>query len=43
MVALRGSEITAVPLDEAVKQLKKVDPRGEMVAAARAVGISFGV
>lgn len=42
MVALRGQEIVCVPLAEAVKQLKKIDPRGELVEAAQATGISFG-
>jgi len=43
MVALHGQKIVSVPLTEAVKQLKKVDPQGETVRAAQAVGISFGV
>ena len=43
MVALHGSEIVSVPLIEAIKQLKKVDPQGELVKAAQAVGINFGV
>lgn len=42
MVCLRNNSIKTVPLKEAVKVLKSVDPRGETVAAARAVGISFG-
>lgn len=42
MVALKGTEIQAVPLDAAIKQLKRVDPHGEIVQAAEAVGISFG-
>jgi len=42
MVALRGQEIVEVDLTEAIKQLKKVDPQGELVLAAQAVGISFG-
>jgi 6-phosphofructokinase 1 len=42
MVALKGKDLASVPLEEAVKQLKKVDPEGELVKAARAVGISFG-
>lgn len=43
MVALNGQEITAVELGDAIKQLKKVDPLGEIVKAAQSVGISFGV
>ncbi len=42
MVALRGQQITGVPLTDAIKELKKVDPHGEMVKAAKSVGISFG-
>lgn len=42
MVALKGTEITAVPLKSSVKQLKLVDPSGELVRAAESVGISFG-
>lgn len=42
MIALSGSQIVSVDLEEAVKQLKKVDPRGELVRAAKSVGISFG-
>lgn len=42
MVSLQGSKIITVPIKEAIEDLKKVDPEGEMVRAARAVGISFG-
>ncbi|HHY71875.1 MAG TPA: 6-phosphofructokinase [Bacillus bacterium] len=42
MVALRGTEIQAVPLESAIKQLKRVNPNGELVLAAESVGISFG-
>lgn len=42
MVCLRGAEITSVPLAEAVNELKQVDPAGELVAAAKAIGVSFG-
>jgi len=42
MVALRGDEIVAVPIREAVSRPKYVDPEGQMVAMARSVGISFG-
>lgn len=43
MVALSGQEITSVPLEKAIGQLKKVDTRGDLVRAAQAVGISFGI
>src|ERR1019366_7338665 len=42
MVCLRGGEIESVPLDEAVGEMRLVDPRGSMVRAARAVGVTFG-
>ncbi|NPV27775.1 MAG: 6-phosphofructokinase [Firmicutes bacterium] len=42
MVALRSPQITAVPLAEAVSNLKRVPPDGELVSTARAIGISFG-
>ena len=42
MVALHGQSVETVPLDEAIKQLKKVDCNGELVEAARAIGINFG-
>jgi hypothetical protein len=31
-----------VPLEDAVGQTKLVDPEGELVATARALGVSFG-
>lgn len=42
MVALRGTEIVDVPLEDAVGQIKSVPPDGELVRTARALGISFG-
>lgn len=42
MVCLRGTEISSVPLEDAVNELKKVDPEGELVSAAKAIGVSFG-
>jgi len=42
MVALRGTEITTVPIAEAIARLKTVDPEGGLVRAARELGISFG-
>ena len=42
MVALRGENIVAVPIRDAVSRPKYVDPHGELVATARSVGISFG-
>lgn len=42
MVALRQESIVAVPIRDAVANPKYVDPKGQMVATARSVGISFG-
>lgn len=42
MVCLRGTSVETVPLAEAVGELRKVQPEGELVRAARAVGINFG-
>jgi 6-phosphofructokinase 1 len=41
MVALRGTEITTVPIEDAVATLKTVDPSGDMIRSAREMGISF--
>jgi len=42
MVALQGTEIVSVPIEDAVRVPKRVDPEGEMVQTARELGISFG-
>jgi len=42
MVRLAGGTIGEVPLAEAVSRAKLVDPTGELVATARAIGIAFG-
>jgi 6-phosphofructokinase 1 len=42
MVCLRGSEISSVPLEEALKTPKRVNPEGEIVKAAEKLGIEFG-
>jgi 6-phosphofructokinase 1 len=42
MVALRGTEIVAVPMSEAIAALRTVPPDHPLVAAARAVGTRFG-
>jgi phosphofructokinase-like protein len=42
MVALRGDSIVSVDIAHAIGHLKSVDPRGELVRAARAIGIGFG-
>jgi ATP-dependent phosphofructokinase / diphosphate-dependent phosphofructokinase len=42
MVCLRGGRIEAVDIGEAIGKLKTVDPNGQMVQMAKAIGISFG-
>jgi 6-phosphofructokinase 1 len=42
MVSLKGSEITSVPIGEAIGSLKLVPPDGEMVRIAKSIGILFG-
>jgi ATP-dependent phosphofructokinase / diphosphate-dependent phosphofructokinase len=42
MVALQGSVIIPVPLEQAVARLKLVPPDHPLVSAARSVGTSFG-
>jgi phosphofructokinase-like protein len=42
MVALHRDQIVAVPIADAVAHPKSVDPGGQLVAAARSLGISFG-
>ncbi len=42
MVRLRNGVVEGVPLAEAVATNRRVDPDGELVKTARAVGISFG-
>ena len=42
MVSLSGGEIGTVRIADAVARLKRVDPAGQTVRAARELGISFG-
>jgi 6-phosphofructokinase 1 len=42
MVALKTPEIVSVPLEEAVKNQRKVPADGELVRFARSVGTAFG-
>jgi 6-phosphofructokinase 1 len=42
MVCLRGRAIEAVPIESAVQSLKLVDPHGDMVTCAEALGIMIG-
>ncbi|HYL14335.1 MAG TPA: ATP-dependent 6-phosphofructokinase [Terriglobales bacterium] len=42
MVCLRGEHVCTVDIADAVGRLKVVDPEGELVRTARAIGICFG-
>jgi len=42
MVSYQAYHVDSVPIEEAVNKLRVVQPDGEMVQAARAVGISLG-
>jgi ATP-dependent phosphofructokinase / diphosphate-dependent phosphofructokinase len=42
MVTLHGGSIGSAPIAEAVGKMKSVEPDGELVHAARAIGICFG-
>lgn len=42
MVSLKGTQITEVPMADAVEKLRTVDPEAQIVAAARSVGTRFG-
>jgi 6-phosphofructokinase 1 len=42
MVSLRGTRIVEVPISRAVGRIRRVDPDGELVLAAKSLGIGFG-
>ncbi|MBI4417133.1 MAG: ATP-dependent 6-phosphofructokinase [Ignavibacteriales bacterium] len=42
MVSLRGTDVTGVPVKQAIMALRTVPPDSQLVLAARAVGTSFG-
>jgi 6-phosphofructokinase 1 len=42
MVALKGTEVITVPLVDVIGKPKLVNPRSEIVDAAKAIGIEFG-
>ena len=42
MVCLREARIHSVPIEAAVGAMKAVDPKGEMVQIAKAIGVGFG-
>ncbi len=42
MVALQSPHLVTIPIDEVLREVKKVDPMHDVVMAARMTGISFG-
>jgi ATP-dependent phosphofructokinase / diphosphate-dependent phosphofructokinase len=42
MVALQSPHIVTIPIEEALRELKRVDPEHDVVQTARETGISFG-
>jgi phosphofructokinase-like protein len=42
MVALQSPHIVTIPIEEVLKETKRVDPSHDVVQTARATGISFG-
>ena len=42
MVALQSSNIVAVPMEDALREVKRVDPNHDLLLTARETGISFG-
>jgi 6-phosphofructokinase 1 len=42
MVALQSPHIVTIPIAEALREVKRVDPDHDVVRTARATGISFG-
>lgn len=42
MVALQSPHIVAIPISEALREPKRVDPTHDLVQTARATGVSFG-
>jgi 6-phosphofructokinase 1 len=42
MVALQGADVRAVPLAEAIGEIKRVPPDNDLVVSARQLGISLG-
>jgi ATP-dependent phosphofructokinase / diphosphate-dependent phosphofructokinase len=42
VAAIDGGKLVARPIEKAVKKLKLVDPNGELVRAAKGIGVEFG-
>ena len=43
MVAIKGRDVKAVDLKDAIKTLRRVDPKHPIIKSAISVGTSFGV
>jgi phosphofructokinase-like protein len=42
MVALQSPHIVTIPIEEALREMKRVDPAHDVVLTAKATGVSFG-
>ena len=42
MIALQSPHIVTIPIEEALRETKRVDPNHDTVLTARATGVSFG-
>jgi phosphofructokinase-like protein len=42
MVALQSPHLVTIPIDEVLRETKRVDPKHDIVQTARMIGISFG-
>jgi 6-phosphofructokinase 1 len=42
MVALQSPNLVTIPIEDVLKEIKRVDPNHDVVQAARMMGISFG-
>ena len=42
MVALQSPNIVYLPIEDVLRETKRVDPKHDVVQAARMTGISFG-
>jgi len=43
MVALQGAKIVAIPIEDAIRKQRVVDPNSEIIKSAQLIGTSFGV
>lgn len=42
MIALQSPHIVTIPIEQALRETKRVDPNHDTVLTARATGVSFG-